>query len=70
MDITIGLSIQFLKIYMETEKGVNGTQKICDEIKFLLVQIKLLSSYVDLYPVHATIAEFISVCECTGLKTF
>lgn len=49
---------------------MNGTQKIRDEIKFLLVQIKLLSSYVDLYPVHATIAEFISVCECTGLKTF
>jgi len=48
---------------------MNGMPKVCEEIKIYLLETKL-SSYENFYPLHNTIAECISVCECTGLKSF
>lgn len=44
--------------------------KICNELIIKLLEIKLLPSYEDPYPVHTTTAEKVNVCECPDLKTF
>lgn len=53
-----------------TEKGVNGTQKICDEIKILLVQINCCLPIRPLSSYEWHHKEFTSGFECTGLKNF